>query len=322
VKLSTQGTEILGFGRFDLDCIPIATRRIKAIAQVILSYRAAPNSEKITRQISNWPHRVTMMRAISGASCLAVSALFITAPLSIAGAADMAVKAPRIAPVAAPVYSWTGCYLGGNTGGAWARDDAIEETFDGTPQVNDTGTARVSGWAYGGQVGCDYQFNSNWVAGVRGMWDGSTMKGNAQWPAVSEDTTSYKINSFGTVVGKLGYLVAPTVELYGLGGVAWARNGLTWTNSGVGDFLTGAQTQTGYDVGVGLSWMFAPNWDLWVEYDYMGFETKNVSFIGEGIAAGDPYTANISLNVQKVLLGIDYRISWGNAPVATPLITK
>ena len=36
----------------------------------------------------------------------------------IASAADMAVKArPVVAPV---MYNWSGCYIGGNVGGAWA----------------------------------------------------------------------------------------------------------------------------------------------------------------------------------------------------------
>jgi outer membrane immunogenic protein len=36
-------------------------------------------------------------------------------------AADMAVKAPRPQPAPAPVYSWTGFYVGGNVGYAWSR---------------------------------------------------------------------------------------------------------------------------------------------------------------------------------------------------------
>src|ERR1043165_2214597 len=47
------------------------------------------------------------------------------AGLLVAGAAqaaDMPLKAPRAAPY---VFSWTGCYIGGNVGGAWARQDAV-----------------------------------------------------------------------------------------------------------------------------------------------------------------------------------------------------
>jgi outer membrane immunogenic protein len=82
------------------------------------------------------------------------------------------------------------------------------------------------------------------------------------------------------------------------------------------DFATGTQTRAGYDVGVGLSWMFAPNWDLWVEYDHMGFGTKNMNLTGAGPAIGDIYSANVKQSVEAVLIGIDYRIDWGGPVVA------
>ncbi len=257
-----------------------------------------------------------MKRAISGLGGLAVSALFIAAPLSIASAADMAVKAPPPALAPTPVYSWTGCYIGGNTGGAWAHKTTVATSDDGVPTYVPIGSTSADGWAYGGQIGCDYQFNTTWVVGIRGMWDGSTMKGSNQWPSSPEDSNNYKIDSFGTVVGKLGYLVAPTVELYALGGVAWVRDNLSWTDAPVGEVATGSQTRTGYDVGGGLSWMFAPNWDLWIEYDYMGFGTKNLDLAGVGDDAGAYLTANVQQSVEKVLLGIDYRFYWGAAPAA------
>src|SRR5580692_11523561 len=47
---------------------------------------------------------------------LAIAALLIAAPLGVASAADMPVKAP-MKPVPVP-YSWTGFYIGVNGGGA------------------------------------------------------------------------------------------------------------------------------------------------------------------------------------------------------------
>ena len=52
---------------------------------------------------------------------IAAIAVAATAP---AFAADMAArysKAPPPAPVM--VYNWTGCYIGGNIGGGWARTE-------------------------------------------------------------------------------------------------------------------------------------------------------------------------------------------------------
>ncbi|HWX82136.1 MAG TPA: hypothetical protein VNZ48_00940, partial [Xanthobacteraceae bacterium] len=54
-------------------------------------------------------------------SIIGISGLLIAAPLSTASAADMALKAPPPAP--APIFSWTGFYIGGQVGAAWGRDN-------------------------------------------------------------------------------------------------------------------------------------------------------------------------------------------------------
>src|SRR5262249_60071547 len=45
----------------------------------------------------------------------------------VASAADMPVKAPP-APLPPP-FSWTGCYIGGNVGGAWGHHDWDDTLF-------------------------------------------------------------------------------------------------------------------------------------------------------------------------------------------------
>jgi outer membrane immunogenic protein len=248
------------------------------------------------------------MKKLLAASIAA--AAFCGAP---ALAADMPVKAPPMAPA----FNWTGCYIGANTGYAWA-DKSTTRTAQGpnlaglVPVDFFLGTTNVDGWAYGGQVGCDYQFNNNWVVGIRGMWDGPNMKGSNQHPAnINPNNFShFKIDSFGTLVGKLGILLNPSVELYGLAGAAWVHDDLRYTDTVAGEFAAGKQTRTGYDIGVGLSWMFARNWDLWVEYDHMGFGTKNIRITGDGV-----FDNSVKQSVDKVLLGINYRFDWGKSPV-------
>jgi hypothetical protein len=39
---------------------------------------------------------------------------------------------------------------------------------------------------------------------------------------------------------------------------------------------------TGYSVGGGLEWMFAPGRSVFGEYGFMDFETKNVNFVSTG----------------------------------------
>jgi len=68
-------------------------------------------------------------RAISIVS----GAAFILSASRLACAADMAVKAPP--PPPAPVYRWTGCYIGGNVGGLWGRDTTTMDLSDPEPVV-------------------------------------------------------------------------------------------------------------------------------------------------------------------------------------------
>ena len=72
-------------------------------------------------------------------------------------AADLAArpytKAPP--PVAAPIYNWTGFYLGGHIGGAFRGDE--NNIFAGSSDGTFLG---------GVQVGYDTQFAPNWVFGL------------------------------------------------------------------------------------------------------------------------------------------------------------
>ncbi|WP_338821551.1 outer membrane protein [Bradyrhizobium septentrionale] len=92
-------------------------------------------------------------------------------------AADMPVKAPPPAP--APVYGWTGLYVGGNVGYGWGKADTdvvgnattvVFPTFLGgfpnnSVAVAGSNTAKLNGASGGGQIGYNYQFSPRWVLG-------------------------------------------------------------------------------------------------------------------------------------------------------------
>src|SRR5260370_20308376 len=92
-----------------------------------------------------------------------------TALLTVVSGSAMAADLTRPAPAPAPVYTkapmmpaftWTGCYVGANVGGLWAKKDWTNVT--GTPETS----ATPSSWLAGGQVGCNYQV-STWVFGIQ-----------------------------------------------------------------------------------------------------------------------------------------------------------
>ena len=90
---------------------------------------------------------------------------FLAVSTTTAFAADLAVKSPMPAPMAAPViFSWTGCYIGVEGGGNWGRSEQISRS-GATAGLHITGGFDLSGGLVGGTVGCNYQTGS-FVIGI------------------------------------------------------------------------------------------------------------------------------------------------------------
>ena len=86
---------------------------------------------------------------------LAAGVLLSLGATGLASAADVPLKAK---PVLAPVTPWTGCYIGGNVGGAWDRIDTTLVQSDAIgPVFANYGREKDSGFIGGGQAGCDFQ---------------------------------------------------------------------------------------------------------------------------------------------------------------------
>src|SRR5450631_901439 len=119
------------------------------------------------------------------------------AATGIASAADMAVKArPVVAPL---MYNWSGCYIGGNVGGASTRMDTELATIDGVgPVFANYGREKDNGFIGGAQAGCDFMAGKDLVFGVQGMFDFGNINGRhavTDFPLFSE-TNNFK--SIGT----------------------------------------------------------------------------------------------------------------------------
>jgi outer membrane immunogenic protein len=228
----------------------------------------------------------------------------LTATIVAAGAAIFSASAFAGEPVYDP---WTGCYVGGNTG--FAHFDIH------TVQVGnaDLGSSSGEGWSYGGQVGCDARFQ-NFVLGVRGMWDGSDASadkalGPLNLGNFAGEKQSTRLKEFKTLDAKAGFLASPSFMIYGVGGVAWS-DFRTLYNPAPGVKWRADDSWTGYNVGVGGSWLFAPNWELWVEYDHLQFGNRGVTakFVGAGVVNDVALTQKP--RIDAVLVGLNYRFSF------------
>ena len=215
-------------------------------------------------------------------------------------AADLPVKAPRLAP--APVVAWTGCYIGANVGGGSAHSSYIDPLAVPPAPL---GSHRATGIVGGGQVGCDYQ-TGQWVFGIQGMVDGADLKGSHVVPA-DVDVMATKIPWIATITGRVGFAFQPNWLAYVKGGGAWLRDNETKTDLGVLEG-TARVTRSGYVVGGGLEWLFGPKWSIFAEYNYMNFGRRNVTFANLEVPPVPPtFPLSIRTDVQVGLVGINFR---------------
>jgi outer membrane immunogenic protein len=232
---------------------------------------------------------------------VALIALGATVP---ALAADMAARPyTKAAPAAyAPIYNWTGFYIGGHVGGAFGGSDG----FIGTTNNNNDG--RFLG---GLQVGADYQFAPNWVLGIEGQYSWLGSSNNSVAFTGTAFTYNHNQRGLGSVTGRLGYTWGPAL-LYVKGGYAYSdySESLT-TPAGPAAFTVNGNHHDGYTVGAGLEYMFAQNWSGKVEYQYYDF--GKTSFVTPAPLPAFGSTRNEEHTVKA---GLNYRFNLGGPVVA------
>src|ERR1700688_4856203 len=184
-------------------------------------------------------------------------------------AADLAPVYTKAPPPVVAVYDWTGFYIGGNIGYSWGRSsttDVFSDPLTGTVLSAVAAKFNLDGVIGGGQIGYNWQ-RDNWVFGLEADIQGSGEKGstNAVCPGAAPTTLttlaavssacslghfgdtatgnvlalpvtnslSEKIEWFGTVRGRIGPTITPTILAYVTGGLAYGEVKATDTVSGI-----------------------------------------------------------------------------------------
>jgi len=245
----------------------------------------------------------------------ALSALLVTS--IAANAADRSPPPysppPYVPPVyAPPPFSWTGFYVGGNIGGAWANRD-VTDTFLGV-NLNSGNNGVFIG---GGQVGYNWQVGYA-VFGIEAEFDGVANNDNTRTvivPAVGPIQVTANNRWITTVAARFGVTNGPWL-FYGKAGGGWVgTDDFTVTNPATGSFISTSitasndHTNSGWLVGAGVEWAFAPNWSAKLEYDYLGLDDRTFT-IPVGALAGDTFTLS-NRSVQMLKVGVNYRFNWG-----------
>jgi outer membrane immunogenic protein len=242
---------------------------------------------------------------------LAVASMLL-AGSGFAVAADMRMPVKAPPPVAA-VYNWTGFYIGGNVGYSWG-DARTDGSLSGTQNVSvfrtagpdlissvttavgplgyNIGRSNVDGIIGGAQTGYNWQVNRSWVLGIETDFQGSDEKGSsticsgATCPAGSAFlTVETRLEWFGTLRARAGFLATDRILVYGTGGLAYGhlRTDFTAGIVGIGNAAAAStsSTKAGWTAGAGVEGAIDRNWTVKLEYLYM-----DLGRVGNGSSSG------------------------------------
>ena len=226
--------------------------------------------------------------------------------VSPAVAADMRAPLHKVPLPAVPVWSWTGCYVGGHAGSLWARQkDWIVRTAGGDFFGQSLGGHDANSWLGGVQAGCDYQFAGGFVIGIQGDYAWTDAEGSHD--SAREFGVAYhsKVKSLATATGRIGYAWDRLLG-YVKGGGAWERDDYWATTIVIGTAYTARETRSGWIIGVGGEYAFTNLLSGFVEYNYYDFGTRQIGFTPQ-LAGLGPAFVDIKETKSVVRAGLNFR---------------
>lgn len=295
----------------------------------------------------------------------------VTLLSSPAFAADLPMQKHVATPHDTP-FAWSGAYVGINAGGVFgAANSTRTSTWNTFPSstfealnFNNTqaaalltggaGTNGSLGFIGGGQIGYNQHIkvqnvdvvgsietDIQGVSGYGGTYSrwfgtpaatftsGGSIIGNGN---TTTQTTANSLNYIGTVRGRIGVLICPSLLAFGTGGLAYGGvdtnlqnyQALFVTSSNSSSVNTGqyglvngsnyfSNTLVGWTAGGGLEWLVASNWSIKAEYLYydLGKVTGTVANTFYSTLGGAPSPQSITnysynQNGNIVRLGLNY----------------
>lgn len=280
------------------------------------------------------------MRRLSLALLASISAVALT---QIASAADMPVKAPIYkTPVAAPVYNWSGFYVGGNFGGSFGHA-STDWTISGAPFGSTS--QKMDGVLGGLQAGYNLQSGA-FVFGLETDIQATGQKGSSSQtdstpdippipaiPCIQIDppapacipgtgipgvpgipgvhgaaTTETKLPWLGTLRARVGLTPSDKWLIYATGGLAYGEieSKGTLTIGATSATVSTNTTKAGWTVGGGFEVALSGRWTGKLEYLYVDFGNVSNTF---GFAPFTPIVTDTHVTDNIVRVGVNYRFN-------------
>ena len=201
-------------------------------------------------------------------------------------AADLPMQHAYASPVVvAPVYNWTGIYVGANAGYGFGRQDPLGLFSNDFAPFNYT----LNGGMIGGTLGAQIQ-SGHVVMGLEGDIDWTSMTGTGTGPVVKlgvlqgTATISSKVSIIDTLRTRVGY-AQDNWLFYGTVGVALTNDTSSFgqtvgfaCNTGTVACTSKADWHAGLAAGAGFEYGLTPNLSTKVEYMWVGAGAANTLY--------------------------------------------
>jgi len=241
--------------------------------------------------------------------------LFLTsvAAASLAASSAIAADLPsrKIAPVApvmtvAPVFSWTGLYAGVNGGYGFSANGSKVKSSVYAARPGRPGRSvrsdRKGGFVGGGQLGYNYQIGSV-VVGLETDINYADLRQRVNAGRYDART---RVNWFGTVRPRIGFLPTERLMVFGTGGLAYGDVSTKAERGAVNFVRSGkdSKVRVGWTLGGGLEYALTDNVSLKGEYDYVDLGSKKLRLAGVG---GVSDGASRKTQFHVIRAGLNYR---------------
>jgi opacity protein-like surface antigen len=235
---------------------------------------------------------------------VAIAAIALSAPVR---AADLPYSVAKVPIVSG--FDWEGFYVGGHVGGA---SDSVNfnqtnvswfdlpggfptNTSVNTGESGSLGATSVTG---GLQMGYNWVFPGLFLFGMEADISGAGLSSSAQTSPPGDPFAvaqwNDKLDVYGSVRARLGWIYDSNWLFYGTGGFGWAYDKFTRTQVSApvnpvtppfvdtnafpdGGVVTNSHVRTGWVAGLGVEWGFARTWTLKLEYLHFDTEAETLN---------------------------------------------
>lgn len=235
-------------------------------------------------------------------------------------------KAPPVAYVA-PVFTWTGFYIGVDVGAGWINP-TINYWTPPAP-LTPNGSSRLSGAGILGGLyaGYNWQLSNNFLVGLEADVEAtginqstSTYYTNAGVPNVTTIGANVNLPWQGSMRARVGVVAMPNLLIYATGGLAGAQINTKYTNLlGGGGQDSFSRTSAGWTLGAGVEAALMPNLIARAEYRFTQFDGARNHLLNAPIVLINPNVARTGkINENQVRVGLAYKFG----AVAAPVVAK